>query len=137
MLRETMTKQFNGELAEGAHEVSLKNWVYMAHATDPAKDYLAVTFTHNQGDYKRNMFDKDVQIMISHLRRQLGKAQEAVVPTDFLNDLIADNTSFQIWISYPVVTSAQGLKRVQNLNFLAPYDTMSEADTAEDMEVPN
>lgn len=137
MLRETMAKKFNGELAEGIHEVTLKNWVYMAHDTDPNKDYIAITLNHPNGEYKRNMFDKDIQIMISHLRRQFNRSQEAIIPTEFFSDLVTNQTKFNIWISYPVVTSAQGLKRVQNLNFLEPYGTMATAEGAEEMEVPN
>lgn len=137
MLRETMGTIFQGELAEGHHAVTLINWEYKAHATDASKDYIIATFKHELGTYKRNMFDKDITIMLSHLRRQLGRSTESINPAEFLNDLIATVTPFSIWISYPTVPTANGERRVQNLHFLEPYGKIEEATAgADDMEVP-
>lgn len=137
MLRELMRKPYNGEMSEGKHTATLKSWEYKAHETDPNKDYIALVFNTTSNEYRRNMFDKDMTIMLSHLRRQLGRATETIQPTDFLNDLVAQNTPFEIWISYPMVPTSTGLKRVQNLNFLEPYATMNNTVAAEEeMEVP-
>lgn len=137
MLREIMTKPYNGEMTEGKHSVTLKNWEYKAHLTDPNKDYIALTFTHEKGEYKRNMFEKDITIMLSHLRRQLNRATETIKPQEFLNDLVTAKTPFDIWITYPIVPTANGTKRVQNLNFLEPYATIEPTAAEEEMEVPN
>ena len=139
MLRNLVTAKFNGELAEKAHTMILTNWEYKPHATDPEKDYIILTFAHEKGEYKRNMFENDMTIMLSHLRRQLGRAEETITPNAFFDELIATKTAFTVWVSYPIVPTASGLRRVQNLHFLEPYakmETESAVEAEADMEVP-
>jgi hypothetical protein len=72
--------------------------------------------------YKRNMFARDVSIMLSHVRRQLGRADETIQPTEFLQELITNQTELDIWFSYPTVPTASGAARVQNIRWLPPVE---------------
>ena len=138
MLNEFMNRTFNAELTAGEHPSTLKSWEYKAHASDASNDYLRMTFiTENCGkqqEFVRNLFERDVSIAVSHLRRQLDRTHEDVTPVAFFDELVSNATPFSIWISYPTVATKKGMQRKQNLHFLAP----SVADEANgiDMEMP-
>lgn len=139
MLKELMNRKFYAELSEGEHEATLKSWEFVENATDSSKDYLKLAFSvNNHGEkqpFTRNFFERDVSIMLSHLRRQLERTTEAIEPTKFFEDLISKETSFKLWIAYPVVPTARGLERKQNVNFLPPLKKVEvEEDT--DAELP-
>ena len=135
-LKDLMNSKFQGELTEGEHTMTLISWTYMAHETDSTKDYLALTFKHAEGEYKRNFFERDLTIALSHIRRQLNRSNETIIPTEFLTNLIKDQTPLKTWITYPNVTTTNGLRRVQNLHFLEPYGKMDTETAEPDMEVP-
>lgn len=126
-LREMMNQPFLAEIAEGAHPATITNVVYNAHETDESKDYLKLDFQlDGKRPYSRNMFQRDMSIMLSHLRRQLGRADEDINPLAFLEELKTTQTSFNIWFSYPTVATRSGARRVQNVNFLAPLASSAE-----------
>lgn len=139
MLKDLMSKEFNGELTEGEHNATLTGWQYVANKNDPAKDYIKFTFSVDnngiQQTYNRNQFERDVSIMLSHLRRQLGRSNETIKPKDFFEGLIKNKTEFKIWIEYPIVSAAKGMRRVQNLHFL-PAAEAPAITTANDEDSP-
>lgn len=140
MLNDLMNRAFQAELTEGHHTCTLKSWSYYADQhSKPENDYIALTFQHEKGESRNNMFEKDMSIFLSHVRRQLGKADETIDPKAFLKDLIDNNTPFDVWVKYNVVTTRSGLRRVRNLYFIEPLATASTASTAEsadDTELP-
>ena len=54
--------------------------------------------------------------MVSHIRQQLGRENEAIQPIEFFNELIANKTPINIWVVKRVVN---GYPRT-NFNFLEP-----------------
>lgn len=135
MLKDLMSKEFNGELTEGEHNATLTSWQYVANKDNPDKDYIKFTFSVDnngiQQTYNRNQFERDVSIMLSHLRRQLGRSNETIKPKDFFEGLIKNKTPFKIWIEYTTVATQKGMRRVQNLHFqpalaAAPTETSAE-----------
>ena len=139
MLKDLMSKEFNGELTEGEHNATLTSWQYVANKNNPEKDYIKCTFNVDnngvQQVYNRNLFERDVSIMLSHLRRQLGRSNETIKPKDFFEGLIKNKTEFKIWIEYPIVSAAKGMRRVQNLHFL-PATEAPAITTANDENSP-
>lgn len=139
MLNELMSRTFNAEIAEGKHEAVLTEWRYMPHTTDPTKDYIKLTFNiQNAGTtqvFSRNMFERDMSIMLSHTRRQLGKGNEAIEPKKFLDELIQNKTKINLWFEYTVVTAAKGLKRVQNVLFSEPFTKPETVESEDPMAV--
>ena len=136
MLKDLMTKEFTGELTEGEHNAILTGWQYVANKSNPEKDYIKCTFSVDnngvQQVYNRNQFERDVSIMLSHLRRQLGRSNETIKPKEFFEDLIKNKTPIKIWIEYPIVSAAKGMKRVQNLHFLPPTEAPAETATTDE-----
>ena len=97
--------------------------------------YILITFMiDNKREYKRNFFLRDMSILLSHTRRQLGRANEDIVPGVYLKELIDNQTELDIWFEYPTVATRTGPKRVQNIAWLPPVTT--EADDTPDFELP-
>lgn len=138
MLNTFMKQTFNAELTEGEHTSKLTSWEYKPHENDNSKDYIRMVFTSEncgkQQEFVRNLFERDVTIAISHLRRQLNRVNEDIVPSDFLDELVSAETPFSFWISYPTVATKKGMQRRQNIHFLAPTETVNAP--SEPMEVP-
>ena len=84
MLKDLISKEFVGELTEGVHNATLTAWQYMANKDDAEKDYIKCTFNvENNGTqqvYNRNQFERDISIMLSQLRRQLGRSRVSINP---------------------------------------------------------
>ena len=137
-LSELMSKPFVGELTEGEHNAILLSWNLVTNA-DPTKEYIRMTFNVNNGDghqeYTRNLFVRDISIALSHIRRQLNRANEVIDPRTFLNGLRDGKTALKIWVTYPIVSGRNGAKRVQNLYFQPPI-TADETPVLGEMEVP-
>ena len=135
MLKDLMSKGFIGELTEGEHNATLTAWQYTANKDDAEKDYIKCTFNvDNNGTqqvYNRNQFERDISIMLSQLRRQLGRSNETINPKAFFDELIKNKTPIKLWISYNNVTTKKGLRRVQDLHFqpeLLPAGTNTSTD---------
>ena len=134
-LRELMNSTFAGEIAEGKHTAVVKNFQYVENETNPDNSYILITFLiDGKRDYKRNFFLRDMSILLSHTRRQLGRANEDIVPGVYLKELIDNQTELDIWFEYPTVATRTGPKRVQNIAWLPPVT--AEADETPDFELP-
>jgi hypothetical protein len=133
-LEELMHTSFQKEISEGKHSAKLTSMQYVPNAKNRANDYITMAFDIDNGDcsYKRNQFIRDISIMLSHVRRQLGKAGETIQPTEFLQGLITDKTEFNIWFSYPTVMTAKGLRRTQNIQFIEPIAIAASSETPTD-----
>ena len=134
-LRDLMNNTFAGEIAEGKHTAVIKNFQYVENETNPDNSYILITFLiDGKRDYKRNFFLRDMSILLSHTRRQLGRANEDIVPGVYLKELIDNQTELDIWFEYPTVATRTGPKRVQNIAWLPPVS--AEADETPDFELP-
>ena len=134
-LRDLMNNTFAGEIAEGKHTAIVKNFQYVENESNPDNSYILITFLiDGKRDYKRNFFLRDMSILLSHTRRQLGRANEDIVPGVYLKELIDNQTELDIWFEYPTVATRTGPKRVQNIAWLPPVT--AEADETPDFELP-
>lgn len=134
-LRELMNSTFAGEISEGKHTAVIQNFQYVENESNPDNSYILITFMiDGKRDYKRNFFLRDMSILLSHTRRQLGRANEDIVPGVYLKELIDNQTELDIWFEYPTVATRTGPKRVQNIAWLPPVTT--EADDTPDFELP-
>lgn len=134
-LRDLMNNTFAGEIAEGKHTAVVKNFQYVENESNPDNSYILITFLiDGKRDYKRNFFLRDMSILLSHTRRQLGRANEDIVPGVYLKELIDNQTELDIWFEYPTVATRTGPKRVQNIAWLPPVT--AEADETPDFELP-
>lgn len=134
-LRDLMNNTFAGEIAEGKHTAVVKNFQYVENESNPDNSYILITFMiDGKRDYKRNFFLRDMSILLSHTRRQLGRANEDIVPGVYLKELIDNQTELDIWFEYPIVATRTGPKRVQNIAWLPPVS--AEADETPDFELP-
>ena len=144
MLRDLMNRPFQAEMVEGHHRVSILAWEYNADRNgNAANDYLTITFKHEHGESRNNLFEKDMSIFLSHVRRQLGRQLETIDPRLFLKELIDNKTEFDCWVVFRTIADKNDLtkmRRVRNLLFIEPApnatpDTTSNA-TEEDSELP-
>ena len=134
-LRDLMNNTFAGEIAEGKHTAVVKNFQYVENESNPDNSYILITFLiDGKRDYKRNFFLRDMSILLSHTRRQLGRANEDIVPGIYLKELIDNQTELDIWFEYPTVATRTGPKRVQHIAWLPPVS--AEADETPDFELP-
>ena len=134
-LKDLMNNTFAGEIAEGKHTAIVKNFQYVENESNPDNSYILITFLiDNKREYKRNFFLRDMSILLSHTRRQLGRANEDIVPGVYLKELIDNQTELDIWFEYPTVATRTGPKRVQNIAWLPPVT--EEADETPDFELP-
>lgn len=126
-LRDLMNNTFAGEIAEGKHTVTFKDFRYVENENNPDNSYIAIIFNvDGKREYKRNFFLRDMSILLSHTRRQLGRENEDIVPGVYLQDLIDKQTELNIWFSYPVVATKNGPRRVQNISWMPPAEVQSE-----------
>ena len=126
-LRDLMNNTFAGEIAEGKHTVTFKDFRYVENENNPDNSYIAIIFNiDGKREYKRNFFFRDMSILLSHTRRQLGRENEDIVPGVYLQDLIDKQTELNIWFSYPVVATKSGPRRVQNISWMPPAEVQSE-----------
>ena len=126
-LRDLMNNTFAGEIAEGKHTVTFQDFRYVENENNPDNSYIAIIFNvDGKREYKRNFFLRDMSILLSHTRRQLGRENEDIVPGVYLQDLIDKQTELNIWFSYPVVATKSGPRRVQNISWMPPAEVQNE-----------
>ena len=126
-LKNLMNNTFAGEIAEGKHTVTFKDFKYVENENNPDNSYIAIIFNvDGKREYKRNFFLRDMSILLSHTRRQLGRENEDIVPGVYLQELIDAQTELNIWFSYPVVATKSGPRRVQNISWMPPAEVQSE-----------
>ena len=134
MLKDLMNKTFTAEITGGQHKAVLTAFEYKQHPSNESYDYIAMVFTiDGKREFKRNMFERDTSIMLSQTRRQLNRASEDINPTEYLKDLINNKTELEIWITYPIVPTRNGARRVQNIAW--QNISTSESDDEEE-EIP-
>ena len=109
------TGTFQPALQEGKYEVKMLSHSYVANDKAP---YIKFEFEVIETGRKltENRFEKGFGVMVSHIRQQLGRENEAVQPFEFFNELIANKTPINIWVVKRVVN---GYPRT-NFNFLEP-----------------
>ena len=126
-LRDLMNNTFAGEIAEGKHTVTFQDFKYVENENNPDNSYIAIIFNvDGKREYKRNFFLRDMSILLSHTRRQLGRENEDIVPGVYLKELIDAQTELNIWFSYPVVATKSGPRRVQNISWMPPAEVQNE-----------
>lgn len=133
-LMEMYNSTFQPALKEGVYEVKMLSHEYVANEKAP---YIKFSFEvlngENAADKGRklteNRFEKGFGVMVSHLRQQLNREDEAIQPQEFFNELIANATPFKIWVIKRMVN---GSPRT-NFNFLEPLtETTPNTDVVED-----
>lgn len=131
-LMEMYNSTFQPALAEGAYVVKMLSHEYVANDKAP---YIKFQFEVIETGRKlvENRFEKGFGVMVSHLRQQLGKENEAIKPQDFFNELIKNQTPFKIWVVKRVVNGAPRT----NFNFLAPVPEAVPNTTVVEDVTPN
>lgn len=117
-------------LKEGEYTVHLTKTEYVEHEQNPyVRVYLVDA--NNEREITTNKFDRGFQIMIAHLKKQLGLEDEEIKVQDFLKDLIENETQFKIWIT--IYTDPTTQRSNTNINFLKPLEqSQTTAQVVED-----
>ena len=133
-LMEMYNSTFQPALAEGVYEVKMLSHEYVANENGASKKpYIKFTFEDLNSGRKltENRFDSGFGVLVSHLRQQLGRENEAVQPIEFFNELIANATPFKIWV---VKRMVNGYPKT-NFNFLEPIkEETPNTNVVEDAE---
>ena len=127
-LMEMYNSTFQPALAEGVYNVKMISHEYVANEKNP---YIKFQFEVIETGRKltENRFEKGFGVMVSHLRQQLKRENEAITPTTFFNELIKNATPFKIWV---VKRSVNGIPKT-NFNFLEPIpEVKPNLDVVED-----
>lgn len=113
------------QLHEGIYDVTLTK--HKLVETNPSNPYIALEFTTVETGrvLKENRFNNGFQIMVSHLKQQLGRGDEEIGVMDFLNELVTKKTPFKLWITK--YTPANGGQTRSNFNFLEPRKNNSDS----------
>ena len=132
-LKELMSKPIAPALKEGQHNVILKDYIvktsskFKNDGSTEEKEYLQIVLNNGTRNINDNKFtEKSVSITVSHIRKQLGREYDEIVPIEFLNELKENQTPLTIW-----VTKDNGYT---NINYLEPLDK-TETTTEEVTEV--
>ena len=126
-LLEMYNSTFQPALKEGVYQVKMTSHEYVANEKAP---YIKFTFEtiDNGRKLTENRFEKGFGVMISHLRQQLGRQDEEIVVKDFLDELIANQTPFNIWVVKRIVNGTPKT----NFNFLEPIEEATPNTTVID-----
>lgn len=126
-LMEMYKSTFQPALAEGVYRVKMLSHQYVENEKAP---YIRFEFEVLDSGRKltENRFEKGFGVMVSHLRQQLGRENEAIQPIEFFNELIANATPFNIWVVKRVVNGAPRT----NFNFLEPINEVPNTNVVED-----
>ena len=121
-LMEMYNSTFQPALAEGVYDVKMLSHEYVSNENGVSKKpYIKFIFEVISGEatgrkLNENRFDTGFGVLVSHLRQQLGRENEAVQPQEFFNELITNETPIKIWV---VKRMVNGYPKT-NLNFLEP-----------------
>ena len=133
-LMEMYNSTFQPALAEGVYEVKMLSHEYVTNENGVSKKpYIKFTFEDLNSGRKltENRFDSGFGVLVSHLRQQLGRENEAVQPIEFFNELIANATPIKIWV---VKRMVNGYPKT-NFNFLEPIkEEAPNTEVVEDAE---
>lgn len=124
------------ELKEGEHTVTLKEYTEQNIDTDnPFMRMEYQTTDENKRVIVDNRFEIGFNIMLSHIRKQLGREFEEIKKGEFLKELKEKKIPFKIYISKPVVETSTGRKKVTNIDFLPPYAQEEKAEAKKQTDV--
>lgn len=127
-LFEMYNSTFQPALEEGKYRVKMLSHEYVKNDKG---DYIKFTFEVLNSGRKltENRFERGFGVMVSHLRQQLNRENEAVQPITFFNELISNATPFDIWV---VKRTVDG-KPKTNMYFLEPLaETTPNTTVVED-----
>ena len=118
------------QLNEGVYKCKLIS--HKLVDTKPENPYVALEFkTENGRILKENRFNQGFQIFVSHIKQQLGRGDEEIGVMDLLNELVENETEFNIWITKFI--PANGGQTRSNFNFLEPR---KKTDTGVSVDEP-
>lgn len=114
-LFEMYNSTFQPALTEGEYTVQMLSHEYVDNENAP---YIKFQFkiVNNDRILTENRFEKGFGVLVSHLRQQLGRENEAVKPQEFFDELILNKTPIKIWVVKRIIN---GVPRT-NFNFLEP-----------------
>lgn len=130
-LMEMYNSTFQPALAEGTYKVRMKSHEYVANENGASKKpYIKFTFEDAETGrvITENRFDQGFGVMVSHLRQQLGRENEAVQPKEFFDELINNETEITIWVVKRMVNGTQRT----NIHFLEPLPEVAPNTTVVD-----
>lgn len=106
---------FQPALTEGVYETKMLSHEYVDNKDNP---YIRFTFEVLETGRKlvENRFERGFGVLVSHLRQQLKRENEAIEPKKFFDELIKNQTPIKIWV---VKRTVNGYPRT-NFNFLEP-----------------
>ncbi|MCQ2383067.1 MAG: hypothetical protein MJ060_04580 [Clostridia bacterium] len=116
---------FAPTLSEGKYEVTLKshelvNSTRIINGKPQDNSYVKFVF-ETTGDKPRriveNRFEKGFAIAVSHIRQQLGKENEEVIPFEMFDELITNKTPLNLWVAKAQLPD--GTTKT-NIHFLEP-----------------
>lgn len=113
-------------LREGKYDVVLKSTAYVANEANPNNSYIKVILETNEGrQISTNKFNRGFQIMIAHLKKQLGREDDEVIVQEFLKELIDNKTPLNVWVT--IYTDPATKRSNTNINFLEPIEAQEVA----------
>lgn len=128
-LMEMYNSTFQPALAEGQYEVKMLKHEYVANDKAPYIKFQFEVLDDTHRVLTENRFEKGFGVMVSHLRQQLGRENEAIQPQEFFNELITNQTPIKLWV---VKRNVNGYPRT-NFNFLEPIaEAAPNTDVVED-----
>lgn len=124
-LMEMYNSTFQPALAEGKYKVRMLSHKFTENKSG---DYIRFEYKVLEGNSKDrvlsdNRFDSGFGVMVSHLRQQLGRENEAIQPIAFFDELIANQTEINIWVKKRMVKGSQKT----NIHFLEPIEVEEPA----------
>ena len=120
-LMEMYKSTFQPALEEGVYKVKMLS--HTPVEKEGQSPYIRFEFEVTEGASKgrklsENRFEAGFGVLVSHLRQQLGRENEAVVPTELFDELIKNGTEFNIWIVKRIINGRQRT----NFNFIKPIE---------------
>ena len=130
-LMDMYNSTFQPALEEGVYNVKMLSHEYVAKDEKTAYIKFQFKVIETGRILTENRFEKGFGVLVSHLKQQLGRENEAIKPQEFFNELIKNETPFKIWVTKRVVN---GSPRI-NFNFLGPIpEVISDVTVVEDKD---
>ena len=126
-LMEMYKSTFQPALEEGVYETVMTKHEYVAN--DKGDPYIKFTFKVKDTGriLTDNRFEKGFGVLVSHIRQQLNRQNEAITPQSFFDELINNETTIKIWV---VRRAVNGIPRT-NFHFLEPIKESKEEPKTE------
>lgn len=124
-LMEMYKSTFQPALEEGVYETVLIKHEYVTN--DKGNPYIKFTFKVKDSGriLTDNRFEKGFGVLVSHIRQQLNRQNEAITPQTFFDELIKNETTIKIWI---VKKTINNIPRT-NFHFLEPIKETKDTTT--------